>query len=43
MKGVRPDDEIAALPADIVVDQIIPLHVPGVDAERHLILLKAGS
>ena len=43
MKGVRPDDEIAALPADIVVDQIIPLHVPGVDAERHLVILKAGS
>ncbi|MBU3695184.1 16S rRNA (guanine(527)-N(7))-methyltransferase RsmG [Dechloromonas sp.] len=43
MKGVRPDDEIAALPADIVVEQIIPLHIPGVDAERHLIILKAGS
>lgn len=43
MKGVRPDDEIAALPADILVEQIIPLHVPGLDAERHLIILKAGS
>jgi len=43
MKGVRPDDEIAALPAGIVVDRIIPLHVPGLDAERHLIILKAGS
>jgi len=43
MKGIRPDDEINALPADIVVDQIIPLHVPGLDAERHLIILKAGS
>lgn len=43
MKGVRPDDEIATLPADIVVDQIIPLHVPGLGAERHLIILKAGS
>jgi 16S rRNA (guanine527-N7)-methyltransferase len=43
MKGQRPDAEIAALPADIVVDQIIPLHVPGLGAERHLILLKAGS
>jgi len=42
MKGVRPDEEIAALPADIVVDQVIPLHVPGLDAERHLIILKAG-
>jgi 16S rRNA (guanine527-N7)-methyltransferase len=43
MKGVRPDDEISALPAGIVVDRIIPLHVPGLDAERHLIILKAGS
>ncbi|MCE1181904.1 MAG: 16S rRNA (guanine(527)-N(7))-methyltransferase RsmG [Rhodocyclales bacterium] len=42
MKGVRPDDEIAALPADIVVEKIIPLHVPELDAERHLIILKAG-
>jgi 16S rRNA (guanine527-N7)-methyltransferase len=43
MKGVRPDDEIAALPNDIVVEHIIPLYVPGLDAERHLIILKAGS
>ena len=43
MKGVRPDDEIAALPAGIIVEQIIPLQVPGLDAERHLIILKAGS
>ena len=42
MKGGRPDDEIAALPADVVVEQIIPLHVPGLDAERHLIILKAA-
>lgn len=44
MKGVRPDDEIAALPNDIVVEQIIPLHVPGLVAERHLIrLVKPGA
>ena len=43
MKGVRPDDEIASLPADISVEAIIPLTVPGVDAERHLIIMKAGS
>ena len=43
MKGMRPDGEIAALPAGIVVDSIIPLTVPGLDAERHLIILKAGS
>jgi len=43
MKGVRPDEEIAALPADVVVDRIVPLSVPGLDAERHLIILKAGQ
>jgi 16S rRNA (guanine527-N7)-methyltransferase len=43
MKGVRPDDELQALPADIAVDAIIPLRVPGLQAERHLIILKAGS
>lgn len=43
MKGVLPDDELKALPADIAVDAIIPLSVPGLDAERHLIILKAGS
>ena len=44
MKGVRPDDEIATLPTDIIVEQIIPLHVPGLDAERHLIrLIKPGA
>ncbi len=43
MKGVRPDDELKALPADIAVEAVIPLGVPGLDAERHLIILKAGS
>ena len=43
MKGIRPDDELKALPADIMVEAIIPLTVPGLGAERHLIILKAGS
>jgi len=43
MKGVRPDAEINALPAGIVVEAIIPLTVPGLAAERHLIILKVGS
>ena len=43
MKGVRPDDELKALPADITVEAIIPLAVPGLEAKRHLIILKAGS
>ena len=43
MKGTRPDDELKALPAGSEVEAIIPLAVPGLDAERHLIILKAGS
>jgi len=43
MKGVRPDAELKALPADITVEAILPLTVPGLAAERHLIILKAGS
>ena len=43
MKGVRPDAEIAVLPPGIVVESVVPLNVPGLDAERHLIILKAGS
>ena len=37
LKGVRPDDEIAALPAGWQVGDITPLRVPGLAAERHLV------
>ncbi|WLE57613.1 16S rRNA (guanine(527)-N(7))-methyltransferase RsmG [Burkholderia plantarii] len=37
MKGVRPDDEIARLPAGSQVRRTIRLTVPTLDAERHLI------
>jgi 16S rRNA (guanine527-N7)-methyltransferase len=43
MKGVRPDDEIAVLPAGVAVAAVVSLIVPGLDAERHLLILKAGS
>jgi 16S rRNA (guanine527-N7)-methyltransferase len=43
MKGQRPDNELQALPADITVQATIPLSVPGLAAERHLIILKAGA
>jgi len=39
MKGVYPADEIAALPADWELAASHPLRVPGVDAERHLIVV----
>ncbi len=40
MKGRRPDDEIAALPADIDVFHVEPLGVPGLHAERCLIWMR---
>lgn len=43
MKGVRPDAEIAALPPDVEVEAIQPLAIPGLDAERHLIIMKVKA
>ena len=43
MKGKHPDEEIAALPADVKVFHVEPLVVPGLDAERCVIWLKLAS
>jgi 16S rRNA (guanine527-N7)-methyltransferase len=40
MKGTIPREELRELPDDIQCAQIVPLQVPGLDAERHLLLLK---
>ena len=40
MKGKHPDDEIAALPADVRVFHVEPLKVPGLDAERCILWLR---
>lgn len=40
MKGVHPADELAALPAGWIVAEVHPLTVPGLDAERHLLVLR---
>ncbi|WP_153117801.1 16S rRNA (guanine(527)-N(7))-methyltransferase RsmG [Rhodocyclus tenuis] len=40
MKGLIPHEEIARLPEGVVVSSVTPLAVPGVDGERHLLLLK---
>lgn len=40
MKGVHPYDELAQLPG--VVSQVLPLQVPGLDAQRHLVIMKAA-
>lgn len=40
MKGKHPEDEIAALPADVSVFHVEQLAVPGLDAERCIIWMK---
>ena len=40
MKGVHPDEELAELPADVLVVAKPALAVPGLDAARHLILMQ---
>ena len=39
MKGARPGDEIAALPAGWALREMHALTVPGLDAERHLVVI----
>ena len=40
MKGVHPFDEIARLPVGYMVEDVIPLQVPQVDGQRHLVVIK---
>ncbi len=40
MKGKHPDDELAALPADIEVFHVEHLQVPGLNAERCLVWMR---
>ena len=42
MKGVHPYDELAQLPEDVEVMEIVPLQVPGLDAQRHLVILSSN-
>lgn len=42
MKGVHPFEEIERLPQGYRVQQVIRLRVPGLDAERHLVLMGAA-
>ncbi len=40
LKGKRPEDEMAALPADVEVFHVEQLHVPGLDAERCIVWMR---
>ena len=43
LKGQRPDEEIAELPAGWAVTAVHVLRVPGLDAERHLVEVTRGA
>lgn len=43
MKGVAPKGEIERLPVGWKVTAIVPLSVPGLDVERHLIVIEKES
>ena len=40
MKGVEPAEEIAALPEGWAVEAVHPLRVPGLPAQRHLVVVR---
>ena len=42
MKGVHPFDELARVPPTHRVENVVALRVPSLDAQRHLVLLKAA-
>jgi len=43
MKGLYPYEEIAQMPAGYRVDQVVPLAVPGVEGERHLVMIEKSA
>lgn len=42
LKGVRPDDELSQLPNGVELVSVERLHVPTLDGERHLVILKTN-
>lgn len=43
MKGIYPDQEIVQLPESVTVRETYRLNIPGVNAERHLVVLQASN
>ena len=40
MKGIYPHEELGKLPQQIKLEEVIPLTVPGMDANRHLVIMR---
>jgi len=43
MKGIYPHEELAQLPGDFLLRDVVALQVPGLNAERHAALLQPAS
>lgn len=43
LKGVRPDDELAVLPSQVILESVFRLQIPKLEAERHLVVLKLNT
>jgi 16S rRNA (guanine527-N7)-methyltransferase len=43
MKGVNPHEEATQLPAGVKIERIIPLQVPQLEAQRHLVVMKVTT
>lgn len=39
MKGQYPEQELSRLPSGVEVEKVIPLNVPGLEGERHLVIM----
>jgi 16S rRNA (guanine527-N7)-methyltransferase len=39
MKGIYPEEELARLPAAVHVREVVKLEVPGLDAQRHAVVM----
>lgn len=40
LKGRAPQDELTGVPPGFEVEGVVPLRVPGLDAERHVVVIK---
>ncbi len=43
MKGVMPREEIASLPGDVCLEAVHALQVPGIEGERHLLVMRRSE
>ena len=40
MKGACPQEDLAQFPAQFAIDKVCPVMVPGLEAKRHLVIIK---